>query len=392
MSLPKPSASPDPAGTDAPAPARSILLSGNEAIARGAREAGVRVAAGYPGTPSTEILESLARMDPGRQVYVEWSTNEKVGMDVALGAAMGGARALCAMKHVGLNVAADTFMTAAYTGVRAGLVVVSADDPGIHSSQNEQDNRVFARFAGVPMLEPSGSQEARDFTVEAFALSERFDVPVLIRTTTRVSHARGIVAPGNLQVVPVLDFERAPAKFVMLPAHARPRHRALLQRLEAMEQEVERSGLNRIEWRDRAVGVVTSGIAYHYVREVFPEASILKLGWSHPMPRALVRELAAGVGRLIVVEELEPFLEEQVRALGLVVEDADGQGVVVAELMRGGPAADVGLKPGDLIVSINRRRITNSADYQRAVRDARGSMTILVRRGDASIYFAVRLK
>src|SRR3970040_184736 len=203
MSIPKPSASPDPAGADAPAPGRSILLSGNEAIARGAREAGVRVATGYPGTPSTEILESLARMDPGRQVYVEWSTNEKVAMDVALGAAMGGARALCAMKHVGLHVAADTFMTAAYTGVRAGLVVVSADDPGIHSSQNEQDNRLFSRFAGVPMLEPADSspdppqtpspkneqhtpvsppsagvpmlepadsQEARDFTVEAFAL------------------------------------------------------------------------------------------------------------------------------------------------------------------------------------------------------------------------------
>ncbi|OGK86605.1 MAG: indolepyruvate ferredoxin oxidoreductase subunit alpha [Candidatus Rokubacteria bacterium GWC2_70_16] len=320
MNASKPSASPDPAALGSPAPSRPILLSGNEAIARGAREAGVRVAAGYPGTPSTEILESLVRMDPGRQVYVEWSTNEKVGLDVALGAAMGGARALCAMKHVGLNVAADTFMTAAYTGVRAGLVVVSADDPGIHSSQNEQDNRVFARFAGVPMLEPADSQEARDFTVEAFQLSERFDVPVLIRTTTRVSHARGVVAPGTIQVAPVLGFERAPAKFVMLPAHARPRHRALLQRLEAMEHEVELSPLNRIEWRERAVGVVTSGIAYHYVREVFPEASVLKLGWSHPLPRELVRELAAGVGRLLVVEELEPFLEEQVRALGLAVE------------------------------------------------------------------------
>ncbi len=320
MSIPKPSASPDRAGVQAPAAARAILLSGNEAIARGAREAGVRVAAGYPGTPSTEILETLVRMDPGRQVYVEWSTNEKVGLDVALGAAMGGARALCAMKHVGLNVAADTFMTAAYTGVRAGLVVVSADDPGIHSSQNEQDNRLLARFAGVPMLEPADSQEARDFTVEAFALSERFDVPVLVRTTTRVSHARGVVAPGEIHVAPVLGFERAPGKFVMLPAHARPRHHALLERLEKMEREVEASPLNRIEWRDRAVGVVTSGIAYEYVREVFPEASVLKLGWSHPLPRGLVRELAAGVGRLLVVEELEPFLEEQVRALGLAVE------------------------------------------------------------------------
>src|SRR3989338_7979933 len=228
MAASKASASPGPATATSPATSRPLLLSGNEAIARGAREAGVRVAAGYPGTPSTEILESLARMDPGREGDVEWVTNEKGG----LGGEMGGAGALCAMKHVGLNVAADTFMTAAYTGVRAGLVVVSADDPGIHSSQNEQDNRVFARFAGGPRLEPADSQEARDFTVEAFQLSERFDVPVLIRTTTRVSHARGVVAPGTIHVAPVLGFERAPAKFVMLPVHARPRHRVLLQRLE----------------------------------------------------------------------------------------------------------------------------------------------------------------
>ena len=320
MAASKASASPGPATAKSPATSRPLLLSGNEAIARGAREAGVRVAAGYPGTPSTEILETLVRLDPGRQVYVEWATNEKVALDVALGAAMGGARALCAMKHVGLNVAADTFMTAAYTGARAGLVIVTADDPGIHSSQNEQDNRLFARFAGVPLLEPADSQEARDFTVEAFDLAERFDVPVLIRTTTRVSHARGVVTPGHLQVAPVLGFERAPGKFVMLPSNARPRHRALLERLEAMAREVEASPLNRIEWRDRALGVVTSGITYHYVREVFPEASVLKLGWTHPLPQGLSREFAAGVGRLVVVEELEPFLEEQLRALGLAVE------------------------------------------------------------------------
>ncbi|MDP2626472.1 MAG: indolepyruvate ferredoxin oxidoreductase subunit alpha, partial [Candidatus Rokubacteria bacterium] len=320
MAASKASASPGPATTKSPATSRPMLLSGNEAIARGAREAGVRVAAGYPGTPSTEILETLVRLDPGRQVYVEWATNEKVALDVALGAAMGGARALCAMKHVGLNVAADTFMTAAYTGARAGLVIVTADDPGIHSSQNEQDNRLFARFAGVPLLEPADSQEARDFTVEAFDLAERFDVPVLIRTTTRVSHARGVVTPGHLQVAPALGFERAPGKFVMLPSNARPRHRALLERLEAMAREVEGSPLNRIEWRDRALGVVTSGITYHYVREVFPEASVLKLGWTHPLPQGLSREFAAGVDRLVVVEELEPFLEEQLRALGLAVE------------------------------------------------------------------------
>ncbi len=320
MSTPQPQAASDPKATEPPATGRPILLSGNEAIARGAREAGVRVAAAYPGTPSTEILEHLVRLDPGRQVYIEWASNEKVALDVALGAALGGARALAAMKMVGLNVAADTFMTAAYTGIRAGLVIVSADDPGIHSSQNEQDNRLFARFAGVPLLEPADSQEARDFTVEAFALSERFDIPVLVRTTTRVSHARSVVAPGRLQVAPVLGFARDRAKYVMLPAYARLRHRALLERLEAMAREVEASPLNRIEWRDRAVGVVTSGIASQYVREVLPEASVLKLGWTHPLPAGLVREFAAGVGRLLAVEELEPFLEEQLRALGLAVE------------------------------------------------------------------------
>jgi len=302
------------------ATARTVLLSGNEAIARGAREAGVRVAAAYPGTPSTEILETLVRLDPGRQVYVEWATNEKVALDVALGAAMGGARALAAMKHVGLNVAADTFMTAAYTGVRAGLVIVSADDPGMHSSQNEQDNRLLARFAGVPLLEPADSREARDFTVQAFELSERFDVPVLLRTTTRVSHARGVVELGEIRAGAALGFERDRPKFVMLPGYARARHRVALERLEALAAEAERSPLNRVELRDRALGVITAGIAYHYVREVLPQASVLKLGFSHPLPVGMVREFAAGVGRVLVVEELEPFLEEQLRAAGVPAE------------------------------------------------------------------------
>jgi indolepyruvate ferredoxin oxidoreductase, alpha subunit len=300
--------------------AGALLLSGNDAIAHAALAAGVRVAAGYPGTPSTEILQTLVRVDTDRRVYAEWSTNEKVALDVALGAAMGGARALAVMKHVGLNVAADTFMTAAYTGARAGLVIVSADDPGMHSSQNEQDNRLFARFAGVPLLEPADSQEAHDFTVRAFDLAERFDVPVLVRSTTRVSHARGVVHRAQAAVPPAPRFERAPEKFVMLPGYARSRHRALLERLAALEGEAEESPLNRVELRDRRLGIVTSGIAYHYVREALPGASVLKLGLSYPFPAGLVRRFATAVERLLVVEELEPYLEAEIRAAGLPVE------------------------------------------------------------------------
>ena len=309
--------------TRAPAhesPVTTALLSGNEAIARGAREAGVRVAAGYPGTPSTEILESLVRMDPGAETYVEWATNEKVALDIALGAALAGSRALATMKHVGLNVASDTFMTAAYTGARAGLVVVSADDPGMHSSQNEQDNRLFARFAGVPLLEPSDSEECRELTVLAFELSERFDLPVLLRSTTRVCHARGVVRLDPVRASATPAFERDPDKFVMLPAAARVRHEVLLQRLEMLTPYAERCALNRMEWRDRKVGVVTSGIAYHYVREALPSASVLKLGLTHPLPLERLREFATGVERLLVVEELEPLLENELRAAGLTVE------------------------------------------------------------------------
>jgi indolepyruvate ferredoxin oxidoreductase alpha subunit len=302
-----------------PEPSRAVLLSGNDAIAQAAIDAGVRVAAAYPGTPSTEVLQTLARLDGERALHVEWSTNEKVSLDVALGAAIGGARALAAMKHVGLNVAADTFLTAAYTGARAGLVVVSADDPGMHSSQNEQDNRHFARFAGVPLLEPADSQEAYDFTRLAFALSERFDVPVLVRTTTRVAHARGVVRRAPPEQPIVTGFRREPQKFVMLPANARGRRRALLERLEAIRGEAETTALNRVELRDRRLGIVTSGIAYQYVREVVPDASVLKLGLSFPFPEELVRRFAGEVERLVVVEELEPILEDQIRAAGLDV-------------------------------------------------------------------------
>lgn len=303
-----------------PATDGRVLLSGNEAIARGAWETGVRVAAGYPGTPSTEILESLVRLDTAQDAYIEWSSNEKVALDVALGASMAGARAIATMKHVGLNVAADTLMTAAYTGVRGGLVVVSADDPGMHSSQNEQDNRIFARFAGIPLLEPSDSEDCRAFTAFAFELSERFDVPVLVRTTTRVAHTRGIVHPGERAAAARRLFERDPAKFVMLPAHARARHRTVLARLEELRAYSETCPLNRLELRGREVGVITSGIAYHYVREALPDASTLRLGLSYPVPLALARELAGAVRRVVVVEELEPCIESDLRAGGIAVE------------------------------------------------------------------------
>ena len=233
-----------------------VLLSGNEAVARGAVEAGVLVAAGYPGTPSTEILESIADRD---DIDVRWSPNEKVALDVALGASLGGVRALATMKHVGLNVASDTFMTTAYTGVGAGLVIVTADDPGMHSSQNEQDSRAFARMAGVPLLEPADSSEARDFTALAFAISEEFDTPVLIRTTTRVSHNRGLVDLGPRTEHPVTGFTSNPTKYVMIPGFARQRRPEMLKRLELLSDYVEASPLTVESGGNTGIGVVTSG-------------------------------------------------------------------------------------------------------------------------------------
>jgi indolepyruvate ferredoxin oxidoreductase alpha subunit len=298
--------------------ASRTLLSGNEAIARGAFEAGVWIATGYPGTPSTEILESLADR---AEVDVRWSPNEKVALDVALGASLGGVRAMATMKHVGLNVAADTFMTAAYTGVGGGLVVVSADDPGMHSSQNEQDNRFYARLAGVPLLEPANSAEAKEYVKTAFAISEEFDTPVLLRTTTRVSHNRGIVAlaPPEDRGYPT-GFRRDPTKYVMIPGHARLRRPALLERLSQLIDYVETSPLVTEEGDDRHLGVITAGVAYHYVREVLPDARVLKLGMTHPLPMERIRRFAADVDRLVVVEELEPFLEDAIRAAGIPVE------------------------------------------------------------------------
>jgi len=295
------------------------VLSGNEAIARGAWEAGVGVAAAYPGTPSTEILEELARY-PG--VYCEWSTNEKVAVDVAAGAAYAGRRALAAMKHVGLNVASDSLMYASYTGVESGLVVVSADDPGMHSSQNEQDNRWYAKLARVPCVDPADSQECKDFVGIAFELSEAFDTPVLLRTTTRVNHSSTVVELGVPPKAAAARprFPRDVQKYVLVPSNARVRHRVVEERLAMVAGWAEGCRLNRVEWRDTAVGIVTGGVSYQYAREVFPTASILKLGLVHPLPPRLVANFAAKVGRLVVLEELDPFLEDAIRLLGIECE------------------------------------------------------------------------
>jgi indolepyruvate ferredoxin oxidoreductase, alpha subunit len=297
------------------------LLSGNEAIARGAYEAGVKVAAAYPGTPSTEILESLAEYDG---VHAEWAPNEKVAVEVALGAAMAGARALAAMKHVGVNVAADPIFTASYTGVRGGLVIVTADDPEMHSSQNEQDNRHYAIAAKIPMLEPADSAETKEYTKLAFALSERFDTPVFLRTTTRVSHATGVVRLGAVDPPQIpLGFVEEPGKWVMLPVNARQRHAVVEERMRALREFAETFDGNRIEWGDRSRGIITAGVAYQYVREAFPEASVLKLGMAHPLPERLIRAFAEEVARLVVVEELDPIIETHVRAMGIRVEGKD---------------------------------------------------------------------
>lgn len=299
------------------APAKE-LLSGNEAIARGAVESGIRVATGYPGTPSTEILETLARYDLNG--YVSWSPNEKVALDVGCGGALAGSRTLVTMKHVGLNVAADTLMSVAYTGIQAALVIVTADDPGVHSSQNEQDNRIYARLAAVPLLEPSDSQEAKDFVQLACEISERFDTPVLLRTTTRLSHSKGMVTLGPVQAPPMRRYERNPAKNVLVPSHARVRHEKVLERMTRLEEFAEQTTLNQWEAGSKAIGVITSGVCHQYVKEVLPEASVFKLGLIHPLPMQLLNRFAASVERLIVVEELEPVIEEQLRANGLVVE------------------------------------------------------------------------
>jgi indolepyruvate ferredoxin oxidoreductase, alpha subunit len=294
------------------------ILSGNAAAARGVYEAGAEVAAAYPGTPSTEILEDIAANYP--EIYAEWSVNEKVAFEVAFGASLGGKRALATMKHVGVNVASDALMTAAYTGVNGGLVFVSADDPGMHSSQNEQDNRHLARMAKIPVLEPSDSQEAKDFAIQAFSLSEEFDTPVMLRMTTRVCHGRSVVQFGERQEVAPRPYKKDARKYVMIPAYARARHAFIDgERRQRLQEFAESFAGNRIEPGDRSMGIVSSGVAYQYAREAFPQASFLKLSMPHPLPEKLVREFAAQVDQVYVVEELEPFLEDQLRAMGIQV-------------------------------------------------------------------------
>ena len=292
------------------------LLTGNEAIARGAYEAGVTVCSAYPGTPSTEIFENLGQY---RDVmYAEWATNEKVATEVAYGACIANARSLTAMKHVGLNVAADLVFTAAYNGVGAGFVIVTADDPDMHSSQNEQDNRRYASFAKIPLIEPSDSQECKDFMREAYAISERFNTPVLFRTTTRVSHSKSLVSYGEREEPTPARYVRNIPKFVCTPAFARQHRPELEEKIKALEAYANTSPLNTVELNGSKVGVLSASIAYQYAKEVFPaDTSFLKLGFTWPLPIDLVREFAAKVETLYVIEELEPFMEEQLRMAGI---------------------------------------------------------------------------
>ncbi|MEW6411523.1 MAG: indolepyruvate ferredoxin oxidoreductase subunit alpha [Candidatus Zixiibacteriota bacterium] len=293
------------------------LLSGNEAVARGAYEAGVKLAASYPGTPSTEILETIAARH--RSIYAQWSPNEKVAYEVGIGASLGGARALVTMKHVGLNVAADPFMTQAYTGVNGGFVIVSADDPEMHSSQNEQDNRFYARFAQIPLLEPSDSQECKDMIVTAYELSEVFDTPVMLRLTTRISHSKGVVELGDPAQGPDKKFVKEPSKYVMIPSNARVRHVVVRERLQKLRQFTEETPLNYVENNGSKIGIITGGVSYHYAKEVAPDFDYLKLGFTYPLPLKKIAEFVDTHEKVIVIEELEPFCEEQIKAAGIKV-------------------------------------------------------------------------
>ncbi|MBU9746142.1 indolepyruvate ferredoxin oxidoreductase subunit alpha [Lachnospiraceae bacterium ASD3451] len=295
--------------------AETKIMLGNEAIARGAYEAGVKVSSAYPGTPSTEISEYIAKYKG--EVYSEWAPNEKVATEVAIGASISGVRSLACMKHVGLNVASDPLYTASYCGVNGGMVMVVADDPGLYSSQNEQDTRMVARAAQVPVLEPSDSQEAKDFVKFAYELSETYDTPVIVRVTTRLSHSQGLVELCDRQVPEDKAYEKNPAKYVMVPGNAKFRHPVVEARNKKLAEDGCSFPVNRVEMGDTRIGVVTSGIAYQYVKEVLPKASICKLGIVNPLPRKLLEDFASKVDTLYVVEELEPVIEEQMRSWGI---------------------------------------------------------------------------
>ena len=293
---------------------KKIML-GNAAIARGCYEAGVKVSAAYPGTPSTEISENMVQYKG--DIYSEWSPNEKVATEVAIGASFAGVRSIVSMKHVGVNVASDPLFTAAYTGVNGGMVLVAADDPGMYSSQNEQDSRLVARTAMIPVVEPSDSQEAKDFTKYAFELSEKYDTPVMLRTTTRLSHSQGVVELCDRQEIPDKPYERNIKKYVMMPGNAIPRHVFVEQRLKDMAADGADMPINRVEMNDTKIGVITSGIPYQYVKEALPNASVLKLGMVNPLPRKLIEDFASKVEKLYIVEELDPVIEEQVKSWGI---------------------------------------------------------------------------
>ena len=293
---------------------KKIML-GNEAIARGAWEAGVKVSAAYPGTPSTEISENIVKYS--KDLYCEWSPNEKVAMEVAIGASMAGVRSLVSMKHVGVNVASDPLYTVSYIGVSGGLVMVAADDPGMYSSQNEQDSRMVARAAMVPVLEPSDSQEAKDFIKLGYELSEEYDTPIMVRTTTRLAHSQGIVTLEDRKEVEDKVYERDIAKRVMMPGNAIKRHLVVEARLKRMAEDASSFAINKVEYNDTKIGVITSGIPYQYVKEALPNVSVLKLGLVHPLPKKLIQEFASKVEKLYIVEELEPVIEEQVKSWGI---------------------------------------------------------------------------
>ena len=298
------------------------LMLGNAAVARGLYEAGCSLISSYPGTPSTEITEQAAKYD---EIYCEWAPNEKVAMEVAFGAALAGKRSACVMKHVGVNVAADPLFTISYTGVNAGMVICVADDPGMHSSQNEQDSRHYAVSAKLPMLEPADSEEARVFAKEAFRLSEEYDTPVFLKLCTRISHSQSIVELGERETPPTRPYEKDIAKYVMVPGNARPRHPIVEERTRKLTAYAETTDLNREELgEDTSLGIITSSTCYQYAREVFgPQASILKLGLVNPLPRQKILDFAAKVDRLLVLEELDPVIEEHCRNLGLEVMGKD---------------------------------------------------------------------
>ena len=343
---------------------KRAILSGNEAIARGAYEAGVQVAAAYPGTPSTEILENLVTYEGIRS---QWSPNEKVALEVAIGANLAGVRALAAMKHVGVNVAADPLMTLSYVGVRGGLVLISAGDPGMHSSQNEQDNRFYARLAKIPMLEPSDSQEAKDFVGIAFDLSLKFDTPVMIRMLTRVCHGKSVVKLGEPLSVEGRGYEKNARKTVMVPGHARLRHVFVEARRKKLESFADTFPENRVEMNSAEMGIIAAGAVYQYAKDAFPNASFLKLGLTYPIPQQRIRDFAQSVEKCYVVEELEPFLEDQIKALGIAVIGKDvlpRTGEFSPEIIRAGisgeepvrePAASLPARPPVLCAGCGHR-------------------------------------